>query len=136
MVANAVAASATPTGELAYLGWRMPLVRVSLMSDGLQVLVKVHDQATGVPVVQDAGPDAEAGRGLHLIDALARGQWGWYTKKPQLGKCVWAVLAQDRGSLPRRMALTPVPLRSAALRERGQTKTPAKPPPSPPAPTE
>ena len=44
------------------------------------------------PVRQDPRQDAEAGRGLLLIEALSE-QWGSYALDGQSGKIVWAVCA-------------------------------------------
>jgi anti-sigma regulatory factor (Ser/Thr protein kinase) len=91
LVANAVTASTAPSG-LIYVEGRMPMAQVCLMSDGVRVLIEVHDQAPGEPVPSRAAPDAESGRGLQMIDALTGGDWGWYTHDPRPGKCVWAAL--------------------------------------------
>jgi hypothetical protein len=55
----------------------MPVVRVYLFSDGVRLLIEVWDQATGFPALRRPASDAEAGRGLHLVDALTGGRWGW-----------------------------------------------------------
>ena len=93
IVTNAVNASANPDGTLAYVAGHTPVIRVCLMSDGRQLLIEVHDQAPGQPMIQHADPvTAESGRGLAMIDALTDGQWGWHPSAEQPGKCVWAVL--------------------------------------------
>ena len=94
LTTNAVEASTGPTGRLLYVNGRMPVVRVCLFSDGERLLIEVWDQAMGFPALRRAASDAEDGRGLHLIDALSRGQWGW---QPGQGpaKVVWAELAAD-----------------------------------------
>ncbi len=60
-------------------------VAIHLLPDGLRV--EVHDSAEGLPVIVEAGPDAERGRGLALVDALA-GAWGVETHEGD-GKDVW-----------------------------------------------
>ena len=93
LVANAVNASRTPAGSLVYINGHMPTVRVCLMSDGVQVVIEVHDEALGQPELRNAGADAENGRGLVMVHALTGGRWGWELKKGRHGKVVWAVLA-------------------------------------------
>jgi hypothetical protein len=94
IVTNAVRAS-TPrghrqreTGQAA----RPPQLRLWLTSDGRSVLIQVWDSDHNHPVRMDPGPDAEAGRGLLLIETLST-QWGWYVLDEQGGKIVWAVCA-------------------------------------------
>lgn len=48
----------------------------------------------GVPAPQRATSDAEAGRGLNLIDALTAGRWGWQPGQGPV-KVVWAELAAE-----------------------------------------
>jgi anti-sigma regulatory factor (Ser/Thr protein kinase) len=95
LTTNAVKASNGPGGRLHYVNGRMPVVRVCLLSDGSRVLVEVYDQAPGVPVLRDAGVDAESGRGLPMVHALTVGRWGWQTAPAQPGKRVWAALSVD-----------------------------------------
>jgi hypothetical protein len=94
IVTNAVRAS-TPiehrpreTGRAA----RPPMLRLWLTSDGRSVLIQVWDSDHHHPVRADPGPDAEAGRGLVLVETLST-QWGWYALDEQGGKIVWAVCA-------------------------------------------
>ncbi|ABW12064.1 putative anti-sigma regulatory factor, serine/threonine protein kinase [Parafrankia sp. EAN1pec] len=83
------------------------------------VLVEVWDGGTGRPTRRAAGPDAEDGRGLHLVSALAR-DTGHYQARVRTaagyrpkGKVVWAALPHNTppmrlapdalvGDLPRR----------------------------------
>ena len=94
IVTNAVRAS-TPvvrqqreTGQAA----RAQPLRFWLTSDQRSVLIQVWDSDHHRPVRKDVGPDAEAGRGLLLIETLST-QWGWYAPDEQGGKIVWAVCA-------------------------------------------
>jgi anti-sigma regulatory factor (Ser/Thr protein kinase) len=99
LATNAVKASTGPAGRLLYVNGRMPVVRVRLQSDGSRVLVEVHDQALGVPVLRDADADAVSGRGLPMVHALTRGQWGWHRVQGGTGKVAWALLvAESHGS--------------------------------------
>jgi anti-sigma regulatory factor (Ser/Thr protein kinase) len=94
LTTNAVEASTGPTRRLLYVNGRMPVVRVLLFSDGARLLIEVWDQAMGFPALRRAASDAEAGRGLHLVDTVTRGRWGW---QPGQGpaKVVWAELAAE-----------------------------------------
>ena len=97
LATNAIQASIGPDGNPRYLdGGQMPLVLLRLFSDGITLLVEVWDQAPGVPFVGEASVDAESGRGLFLVVALAR-QWGW--NKVPGGKCVWAALRVHPGEI-------------------------------------
>ena len=72
-----------------------------------EIVVEVSDGGTGEPVMQVAGADAANGRGLVVIDALAR-RWG--TRYDGTGTTVWAALR-----LP------------AGMRRDGMTTSPGKP---------
>jgi Histidine kinase-like ATPase domain len=50
----------------------------------------VTDPGAGAPMLTDPDPDAEAGRGLHVVRALAS-EWGWGILSPSR-KAVWASL--------------------------------------------
>jgi anti-sigma regulatory factor (Ser/Thr protein kinase) len=82
LVTNAVRESAPLPGQ--------PGVRVRLTALPLCVLIGVHDAAPGIPAARPAGPDADGGRGLVLVDALAA-RWG-VRRVQGGGKIVWAVL--------------------------------------------
>ena len=51
--------------------------------------VEVEDDGPGVPALRDAGPDAEGGRGLALVEALSR---DWGVQQVAGGKYVWFVV--------------------------------------------
>jgi hypothetical protein len=72
---------------------RAPWIRFWLTSDRRSVLIQVWDGDRHHPVPQNAGPDAEAGRGLLLVETLST-EWGCYVPDAQDGKIVWAVCAQ------------------------------------------
>jgi len=74
---------------LIYVDGRMPVIRLRLLSDGSRVLAGVWDQAPGFPAPRRAACDAESGRGLHLVNVLTRGRWGWEAVDSQ-AKVVWA----------------------------------------------
>lgn len=81
LVTNAVRA----TGRMAE-----QRMAVQLRVAGRSLYVEVWDSAPGVPRANHADPDAEEGRGLCLVAALAA-RWG--TCRPRAGgKVVWAEL--------------------------------------------
>ncbi|GGC06793.1 ATP-binding protein [Cellulomonas carbonis] len=65
------------------------VVRVTRHADG--VLVAVHDDGRGAPVVREPSPEEAGGRGMQLVDVLAA-QWGAQSLATG-GKCVWFVVA-------------------------------------------
>jgi anti-sigma regulatory factor (Ser/Thr protein kinase) len=102
LTTNAVRASAAladpprPAGRAR----RAPRVRFWLTSNQDSVLIQVWDGGCCQPVVrQDAGLDAEAGRGLLLVETLSA-QWGCYAPAGPAGpaglggKIVWALYAR------------------------------------------
>jgi anti-sigma regulatory factor (Ser/Thr protein kinase) len=81
LVTNAIRASR---------GLISPVVGLSLVSDRSCVLIRVWDgNREQMPVRQQAGPDAEYGRGLVLVDAISA-EWGSYRRAN--GKVVWAMV--------------------------------------------
>jgi anti-sigma regulatory factor (Ser/Thr protein kinase) len=72
-----------------------PVVRLWLASDRACLVIHVWDGSEHFPVRQHAGPAAESGRGLMLVEHLAK-DWGSYRKGK--GKVVWAVMSTDDGS--------------------------------------
>jgi hypothetical protein len=68
---------------------------IDVSCTGTMLRIAVHDRdASAVAARRAAGPDAENGRGLLLVDALAA-RWG-VEKHPGDGKDVWLELALDR----------------------------------------
>lgn len=98
LVANGVNASAGEDGP--YRDGRLLMVQVILRVNGTRVRAEVWDEAPGAPAPREAAKDAETGRGLHLVDALAT-RWGWHKGTgPTPAKCVWAELAGEPENLP------------------------------------
>lgn len=61
-----------------------------LASDTELVLILVGDASTRPPVHVEAGPDADSGRGLRLVEAMSD-RWGWYPANAAgMAKVVWA----------------------------------------------
>jgi anti-sigma regulatory factor (Ser/Thr protein kinase) len=89
MVANAVAASrALDDGPFPVRFW--------LLSDRKRLLIVVWDACLLPPARLDPADDAEAGRGLMLVEAFST-QWDWY---PSVwdgieGKAVWALVSAE-----------------------------------------
>jgi anti-sigma regulatory factor (Ser/Thr protein kinase) len=65
------------------------IVRLGLDDHTLRVTVCDHIEAP--PVTRNAAPDADHGRGLALVEALAA-RWGVDRAQPP-GKCVWLELS-------------------------------------------
>ncbi|MCZ9346854.1 ATP-binding protein [Streptomyces sp. TRM76130] len=76
-------------------------VRLAAEADGTRLRIEVSDTRTErLPVITTSDdPEAESGRGLLLVIALADA-WGVTDRRPGPGKTVWAVLdtAPDRPS--------------------------------------
>lgn len=66
------------------------IVTVAITATNGELRVDVHDTSPCLPVVVDAAADAETGRGLKLVAALAD-EWGYY--RTQAGKAVYFSLA-------------------------------------------
>jgi anti-sigma regulatory factor (Ser/Thr protein kinase) len=65
-------------------------VRLWLLTDTRKVLVLAWDANPQPPALTDAGPDAENGRGLLLVQAFSD-HWGTYPTPQMGGKIVWAL---------------------------------------------
>jgi hypothetical protein len=96
---NAVRASAAIAGRRDETGQAPPApqMRLWLTSDRHNVLIQVWDDDPRLPACQDPAPDAEAGRGLLIIEAVSA-QWGCCTRDGQGGKIIWAVCAREAGT--------------------------------------
>jgi anti-sigma regulatory factor (Ser/Thr protein kinase) len=68
----------------------VPVVRLWLVSDRISIVIHVWDGSEEMPVRQDGAPDQESGRGLMLVESLAK-DWGAYRKAA--GKVVWALIS-------------------------------------------
>jgi len=88
LVTNAVAATtAQPEPEPAAA---RPIVQTLRHQPG-RIVIEVSDSAPGPPVITDAGPDAETGRGLAIVQALSK-EWS-YHYPPAGGKTVHCTLS-------------------------------------------
>lgn len=105
LVANGVNASAGEDGP--YRDGRLLMVQVILRVNGTRVRAEVWDEALGAPTPREAANDAETGRGLHLVEALAT-RWGWHNGAgPGHAKCVWAELAGELAGVAGELAGEP-----------------------------
>ena len=80
LVTNAIRASC---------GLLTPVVRIWLTYDRSDFFIRVWDGSDQMPAPQNAGLDAECGRGLLLVETLSQA-WGSYPKAN--GKVVWALV--------------------------------------------
>jgi anti-sigma regulatory factor (Ser/Thr protein kinase) len=71
----------------------VPVVKIWLASDRTSLVIHVWDGSAEMPVRQDGPPDQESGRGLMLVENLAK-DWGTYRKGA--GKVVWALISPDQ----------------------------------------
>ncbi len=62
---------------------------VTIHRDSSSVLVEVGDRSSSRPAVRDPGPDSPRGRGLIIIDSVAR---DWGVRDRSEGKVVWVRL--------------------------------------------
>lgn len=67
------------------------VMALQLRAMGDELYIEVWDRSPLEPVKQTVTADAEGGRGLHLVEALAK-NWGTY-HPPAGGKIVWALIA-------------------------------------------
>jgi anti-sigma regulatory factor (Ser/Thr protein kinase) len=63
-------------------------IRVTARSSTPSVRVEVSDGDSRVPHMNDPGIDADGGRGLPIVAAMAD-EWGWDSETDQSGKRVW-----------------------------------------------
>ena len=70
----------------------VPVVKLWLLSDRISLVIQVWDGSSDMPVRRDSAPDEEGGRGLMLVEHLAK-DWGTYRKDG--GKVVWAQITGE-----------------------------------------
>ena len=66
------------------------------VNDGL-LHVAVHDEADGIPKASPADPTSTAGRGLWIVESVAR-DWGSDSSGEEPGKTVWFELKVSQGA--------------------------------------
>jgi serine/threonine-protein kinase RsbW len=69
-----------------------PCIILTLHNQPAGLRITIWDNGPGHPDLATADDDAEAGRGLAIIDALTGHQWGWWPTPESGGKVTWAVL--------------------------------------------
>jgi len=91
LVTNAVRFSGDPARALSYSERTdASLISLSLRHFPEVLLIEVYDTDSNPPILCDTGTDAENGRGLILIDALAK-EWSYFFP-PDGGKVVYCFL--------------------------------------------
>lgn len=84
------------TNALRYGG---PPLRVGLRCDDERVRVTVADSTPDGPRLKDPGPEAESGRGMILVEALAT---TWGVERYDVGKGVWFEFPSEQPSRRRK----------------------------------
>ena len=69
-------------------------IHLRLSTDRHAALVEVWDENFKLPEPARANLDDESGRGLMLVDALAK-RWGWDLASSGQGKIVWALVGAE-----------------------------------------
>jgi len=89
LVANAVTAAQAPdSGGLLDGRWPGPQpIELTVRRSNVSVIIEVRDPSPNPPVLRQAGPADEGGRGLLLVDILGT-RWGHYATGHG-GKVVW-----------------------------------------------
>ena len=85
LAANAIKAATPPRGTL-------PAIIFAVHHRPGELRIIVWDNGPGHPARTDPGPDAEAGRGLAIVDSLTGRNWGWWPTPRSGGKVVWAAV--------------------------------------------
>jgi hypothetical protein len=96
LASNVVRVAEGPGGSRVYdEKGRMPVLWLRLMADPALLGIEVWDSLSpesGIPVLRNADPDAESGRGLGIVAALSVA-WGWEPVPGRHIKRIWAVVA-------------------------------------------
>jgi anti-sigma regulatory factor (Ser/Thr protein kinase) len=92
LVTNAVAATAAlaPGAPAANVA---PITQTLRLRPG-RIVIEVTDPDPSPPVPERAGPDAESGRGLMIIDMLSK-EWSYFCPPSSGGKTVYCVIAVE-----------------------------------------
>ncbi|MFD4785794.1 ATP-binding protein [Streptomyces sp. NPDC058459] len=120
LLTNAVEATGFPHPN--HPAWQVSaehVIAVQLRAVDDVLHVEVWDRSAKLPTMRTPAADAEGGRGLHLIEALAE-RWNVY-RPPAGGKVVWAHLALTAPPAP------PASVHLPFRRVRGATNPPSGP---------
>lgn len=97
LVTNAVKFGSPPSGGCRYSDLAgVEVISLTLRRIPGQVVIEVSDPDPQPPVLIEAGPDAESGRGLMLVQALSK-EWNYYFP-PAGGKTVFCVIGESDSS--------------------------------------
>jgi hypothetical protein len=92
--AEAVAGELFANAVEAQLGQRVTtVINVQAIVEGYSVTIEAYDHAQGAPFLRNLAREwqtAVNGRGLHIVNAITRGAWGW--EPWATGKVVIAVI--------------------------------------------
>lgn len=92
LVTNAVTATGPDTPDPKWSDVKAEhVLGVQLRVVDMHLYVEVWDRSTEVPKIREQAAEAEGGRGLLLVEALAK-NWGTF-RPPAGGKIVWVELA-------------------------------------------
>jgi len=97
LASNAITVTASKPGDHDVASAQRISVTLRLLPG--RVVIEVMDSDPRPPALADVGPDAEDGRGLHLVQAFAK-EWGYYAP-PSGGKVVFAVLSTSESETAR-----------------------------------
>jgi anti-sigma regulatory factor (Ser/Thr protein kinase) len=89
LATNASAAAIPPAGPY------LPII-FAVHDRPPELRIMTWDNGPGQPEPTRAGPNAETGRGLVIIDALTVCNWGWWATPESGGKVVWASIRAPR----------------------------------------
>jgi CheY-like chemotaxis protein/anti-sigma regulatory factor (Ser/Thr protein kinase) len=96
LVSNAVTAAQAPDSVGFLDGPGPQSIELDVWRTEASVIIGVRDPNPNPPVIQQAGPMDEGGRGLFLVQSLCA-NWGYYPAKHS-GKVVWCEIALADGA--------------------------------------
>jgi anti-sigma regulatory factor (Ser/Thr protein kinase) len=70
----------------------VPVVQLWMVSDRASIVIHVWDGNDEMPILRNSGPDDDSGRGLVLVNGLAK-KWGAY--RTETGKVAWALITRE-----------------------------------------
>ncbi|MGF1430154.1 ATP-binding protein [Kitasatospora sp. LaBMicrA B282] len=82
------------TNAVTHSGVPGRLVYVNLHADSERLRIEVHDAGDGKPTLTAPAPEDEHGRGLVLVNSLAK-EWGYCPRTAGIGKIAWCEVGPD-----------------------------------------
>lgn len=76
---------------------RQPRCELTLWVVNSRLYISMYDESAHRPVLRPLSADSETGRGLHMINGLSNGAWGFHPATRGPGKVVWAALRLEAG---------------------------------------